>query len=226
MIDLGVQAQEAATRSQTLAAANQAVDASRGDTPHPAVARTLTEASPRAAGTVPAGTVSGPAEKKADTTASKSENADDKVAKSDGKSQRRDARPETSPAERAERMALMQSPARSIASAMRMPKHTGNVQCDHSGDISVWHLIGHMAKGANQVSKYGFSGIKAGSFPENGKEKPGPGLMDGLRTGYSAGRAGTPSAAVAAAALAADAEAGKTERKPTVRRSRDGGMER
>ena len=226
MIDLGVQAQEAATRSQTLAAANQVVDTSRGETPHPAVSRTLANAPSRETSTVTDQSPNPPSAEKNERSGNKSETRDAQAEKLEAKAERRESRPEPSPAERAERLALLQSPARSIASAMRMPKHTGHVQCDHSGDVSVWHLIGHMAKGANQVSKYGFSGMNAGSVSAASKEAPRPGLMDGLRSGYTAGRSESPAAAVAAAALAADAEVGTRVQKPVSRRSRDGGMDR
>lgn len=226
MIDLGVQAQEAATRSQTLAVANQAVEASRGETPHPAVARTLAGTAPRESASQDRGAAPLAAERKANAGANRSETSQDEAERTDGKTPRREARPEPTPAERAERLALLQSPARGIASAMRIKKHTGKIECDHTGEVSVWHLIGHMADAANRVRGYAYSGLVAGTKGGSPKESQGPGLMDGLRSGYSAGRTGTPAAAIAATALAADGEGAKPSQKPVPRRERDGGMER
>lgn len=212
MPDLGAQASEAATRSQTLAVANRAIDASREGPEHPAVSRALGDR---------------PAEPAAPSAAAPKVSAD------------RDKDPPKSPAGRKEltvdrtapdresredRLSMLQSPARRIANGLRSrPK--GEI-CEHDGHVCVWHVLGHMGKAAQYTWNTTTRGVGTEFLNEHRRStkdevrQAEPGFMSGLKKGLAEGRTGT-TAAIGQAALAASAQT-EAGHKPRPQRHRGG----
>lgn len=201
MLNIADQAQEAASRSVSLAAANTAIDQSRGETLHPSVAKAL------------------------ETAPDKKKPESDKAADKSGERQKDPKSGPDDDVEKSRRMDMMQSPSRGIASMLRVPKSTGMVREDpHSGDIDVWHLVGHLSKTAANLSRYGMAGVKSGIEQPKPVEKAQTGFLDGLKSGYQAGQPKT-AAEVREAAIAKLTETGAQKKAQPTHRRRAEGME-
>ncbi len=213
MPDLSLQADEAAVRSRTLAAASAIADAARptrsGQNPDDAK---VPKADPSPGNRDGAG----------DTAQARGPEARKDPAGPEGNAATR----ETGVGDTRGREALWQTPARAIGYALRVPKQTGEVrESNHSGEIDVWHLLSHLGRAAKEIGRFGATGIKTGGVETKSGPTAESGLMSGLRAGYKAGKGETPAETVAAAALR-ETDKPPAPRKPTTRAAREGGMDR